>query len=173
MENELDLKALWSISYGLYVVTSHSDGKLNGQIANTVFQVTAEPARLAVSINKENLTHEYIAKSGAFAVSILDEDTPMEFIGLFGFKSGKEVDKLAQVTFKEGATGCPLVTDNALSILEAKVIDKLDMGSHTIFVGELVSAEVLKKGKPLTYAFYHEKKRGKSPKKAPTYRGNQ
>jgi flavin reductase (DIM6/NTAB) family NADH-FMN oxidoreductase RutF len=171
MNDTLDIKALFSISYGLYVVTSYQDDKLNGQIANTVFQVTAEPPRIAVSINKNNLTRQYIEGSGAFAVSVLEQDTPMIFIGLFGFKSGRDVDKLSRVNFKKGVTGCPLVTDNTLSVMEAKIIGKLDAGTHTIFLGELTHAEVLKEGTPLTYAFYQEKKKGKSPKNAPTYRG--
>ncbi|KPJ60922.1 MAG: High molecular weight rubredoxin [Latescibacteria bacterium DG_63] len=169
MSSELDRKALRDVTYGMYVVTSRLDGKLNGQIANTVFQVCSEPPRIAVSINKNNLTHEYISKSGVFAVSILSESTPMPFIGLFGFKTGRDVDKLSQVSHKEGVTGCPCVIDNALSLLEAKVGGSTDAGTHTIFVGDLVGAEVLQQGVPLTYAFYHEKKRGKSPKNAPTY----
>ncbi len=169
MTARLDRKALRDVTYGMYVVTSRLDDKLNGQIANTVFQVCSDPPRIAVSINKSNLTHEYISKSGVFAVSVLSEDTPMPFIGLFGFKSGRDVDKLSQVNFKEGVTGCPCVTDNAISLLEAKVGGSTDTGTHTIFVGDLVGAEVLQQGVPLTYAFYHEKKRGKSPKSAPTY----
>lgn len=165
----LDPKALWSITYGLYVVTSRGGDKLNGQIANTVFQVTAEPPRVAVSINRNNLTHEYISKSGVFAVSCLDEGTPMEFIGLFGFKTGRDVDKLASAKHRTGLTGGPVVTENALSVIEAKVVDKLDVGTHTIFVGEVVTAEVLRPGKPMTYAYYQEMKKGRAPKNAPTY----
>jgi len=125
-----------------------------------------------VAISKNNLTHEFISKSGAFAVSVLDESTPMKLIGLFGFKSGRDVDKLSLCAFKKGVTGCPLVTDNTLSLLEVKVIDQVDVGTHTIFVGDLVGAEVLRQGKPLTYAFYHEIKKGKASKNAPTYRGH-
>lgn len=170
MNNEVDLKALFSLSYGLYVVCSHSDGKLNGQIANTVFQVTAEPPRVAVSISKNNLTHEYISNSGVFSVSVLDASTPVEFIGLFGFKSGRDVDKLSQIKYEKGISGCPCVMDNALSMIEVKVIDQLDAGSHTIFVGEVVGARVLREGSPLTYADYHRIKKGKAPRNAPTYR---
>ena len=171
MNSEIDLKALFDLSYGLYVVCSHSDEKLNGQIANAVFQVTAEPPRLAVSISKNNLTHEYISNSGVFSVSVLDVSTPMEFIGLFGFRSGRDVDKLSQVRYEKGITGCPCVMDNALSMIEARMIGQLDAGSHTIFLGEVVSARVLQGGTPLTYADYHQIKKGKAPKNAPTYRG--
>lgn len=171
MNSEIDLKALFDLSYGLYVVCSHSDEKLNGQIANAVFQVTAEPPRLAVSISKSNLTHEYISNSGVFSISVLDVSTPMEFIGLFGFRSGRDVDKLSQVRYEKGTTGCPCVMDNALSMIEARMIGQLDAGSHTIFLGEVVSARVLSDGNPLTYADYHQIKKGKAPKNAPTYRG--
>jgi flavin reductase (DIM6/NTAB) family NADH-FMN oxidoreductase RutF/rubredoxin len=164
---EVNGKALWTISYGMYVVTARSGGRANGQIANTVFQVTAEPPRVAVAINKDNFTHALIREGGWFAFSVLAENVPAEMIGLFGFKSGRDVDKLASVGFREGRH-CPLVTDGALSVSEARVIQKLDVGSHTVFVGEVESAEVLRDGTPLTYATYHARK-GRAPKNAPTY----
>jgi len=166
---EINLEAFWSLTYGLCVVTSHLDGKLNGQIVNSVIQVTAEPPRIAVSISKNNFTHGYIVKSGVFAVSVLEESTPMTFIGLFGFKSGRDTDKLSQVSYKNGFTGCPLVTENTLSLFEAKVIDQVDVGTHTLFIADVVRAEVLRQGNPLTYAYYQQIKKGKTPKNAPTY----
>jgi len=169
MKPELNLQALFNLSYGLFIVTSHSEGKYNGQLSNTVFQVEDEPPRIALSVSKKNLTHEYISKSGVLAVSVLDESTPMKFIGLFGFRSGRDIDKLSEVSFKVGLTGCPVVTENALSVLEAKVVRRLDAGRHTLFVAEVIAAEVLRKGKPLTYAFYRENMRGKTPRNAPTY----
>ncbi|MEE8640066.1 MAG: flavin reductase [bacterium] len=162
-------QCLINLTYGLYVVTSCADGKANGQIANTVFQVTADPARIAVALNKENLTHEYVSRSGVFGVSVLDKETPMSFIGLFGFKSGRDVDKLADVEHKEGSSGCPVVTENALAVIEASVVGTLDVGTHTIFVGDVVAGEVLRDGEPLTYAYYRDAKKGKAPKAAPTY----
>jgi len=171
MGAEFDKRALYGLSYGLYIVSTSHEGKLNGQIANTVFQVTSEPAKISVCLNKQNLTHEMIEKSGYFAASILDESVPMEFIGLFGFKSGRDVDKFAEVSYKTGVTGCPIVTEHALSAVEAKVVQKTDVGTHTMFVGEVVGGEVIAEGTPLTYAVYHDKKKGKAPKTAPTYRG--
>jgi flavin reductase (DIM6/NTAB) family NADH-FMN oxidoreductase RutF/rubredoxin len=162
---------LFNLTYGLYVVTSCADGKANGQIANTVIQVAADPARIAVALNKENLTHEYVSRSGAFGVSVLAKDTPMKFVGLFGFKSGRDEDKMAQVEHREGATACPVVTENALAVIEARVVDRLDAGTHTIFVGDVVAGEVLRDGEPMTYAYYREVKGGKAPKTAPTYHG--
>jgi len=88
-EFAMNPKALWQISYGIYIVSSKKDGKLNGQIANTVFQITSVPATIAVSINKKNLSHECISDSKVFTVSILSEQAPMSFIGTFGFKCGR------------------------------------------------------------------------------------
>lgn len=163
----VDGRALWTISYGMYIVTARSGGRGNGQIANTVFQVTAEPPRVAVAINKDNLTHQLIREGGWFGVSVLEEGVPMEQIGLFGFKSGRDVDKLAQVGCREGQH-VPLVTDHAVSVSEARVLQELDTGTHTLFVGEIVGAEMVVEAPPLTYAGYHARK-GRAPKNAPTY----
>jgi ferric-chelate reductase [NAD(P)H] len=169
MISGLNRQVFTQISYGLYIVTSCLDGKLNGQIVNTVLQVTSEPPRVAVIINKNNLTHEFISKSRVLGASVLDTSTPMTFIGLFGFKSGRNEDKLSKAQHILGSTGVPLVTEHALSVLEAKVIDEIDVGTHTLFVGDAINAEVLRSGEPLTYAYYHTHLKGKSPKTAPTY----
>ncbi|MBZ5587037.1 MAG: rubredoxin [Acidobacteriia bacterium] len=165
----MDPKALWTMSYGMYLVTARAGERANGQIANAVFQVTAEPPRVAIAINKENFTHDLIRDGGWFAFSVLAESVPMEFIGLFGFKSGRDVDKLAQATVREGLH-VPLVVDHAIAVTEARVLQATDAGSHTVFVGEAIGAEVLSGAPPLTYAGYHARK-GKAPKNAPTYRG--
>ena len=165
----MNLKALYNLSYGLYVVASKKQGKLNAQIANTVFQVTSEPPTIAVSINKQNLTHEFISESKVFTASVLSQDTPLSFIGHFGFKSGREVDKLKDINYKLGEAKAPIVLDHSLAYLEAKVINQLDVGTHTIFIGELVGADVLSEGEPMTYAYYHQVKRGTTPKTAPSY----
>ena len=165
----MNLKALHNLSYGLYVVASEKQGKLNVQIANTVFQVTSDPPTIAVSINKQNLTHEFISESKVFTASILSQDTPLSFIGHFGFKSGREVDKLIDVNYKLGEAKAPIVLDHSLAYLEAKVINQVDVGTHTIFIGEVVGADVLGEGEPMTYAYYHQVKRGTTPKTAPSY----
>ena len=169
MEQEINRGVFRDLSYGLYIVTSMDGGQLNGQVVNTLIQVTSEPPRVAVIINKKNFTHELILKSKVFAASVLEESTPMTFLGPFGFKSGREIHKFSKVAFKEGITGCPLITEHALSVLEAEVIDQIDLGSHTVFVGHVVSSEVLKKGTPITYQYYHQVLKGKSPPNAPTY----
>ena len=165
----MNLKALHKISYGLYVVSSKRNDKFNGQIANTVFQITSEPPTIAVSINKQNLTHGYIQESKVFTTSILSKETPMKFIGHFGFKSGRELDKFKDVNYKVGVTGAPVVLENIVGYLEAEVVDSLDAGTHTVFIGKVVDAKIIKDGEPMTYAYYHEIKKGTAPKTAPTY----
>jgi len=162
-------KTLHKISYGMYVICSRNSEKMNGQIANALFQITAVPAMIAIGINKQNLTHEYIEKSNFFTVSILSESTPMSFIGNFGFKSGRDISKFKDVEYKLGKTKSPIVLDNALAYIEAKVIDKIDVGTHTIFIGGVEDAEILSEDKPMTYEYYHKVKGGVSPKTAPTY----
>ena len=165
----MNLKVLHNCTYGLYVIGSRKGDRLNGQIANTVFQVTSEPPTIAVSINKQNLTHEFISESKVFTASILSQDTPLSFIGHFGFKSGREVDKLKDVNYKLGEAKTPIVLDHSLAYLEAKVINQVDVGTHTIFIGEIMGADVLGEGEPMTYTYYHQVKRGTTPKTAPGY----
>jgi len=165
----MNTKALYKLGYGLYVVTSRKGDKLNGQIANTVFQITSEPPTVAVSINKKNLTWEYIKDSGVFAVSVICQDAPLSFIGQFGFKSGRDVDKLSGINHKIGQTGAPIILDNTTSYLEAKVTNEMDIGTHTIFIGEVVDGDVLNEKPCMTYEYYHQVKRGTTPKTAPSY----
>jgi flavin reductase (DIM6/NTAB) family NADH-FMN oxidoreductase RutF/rubredoxin len=165
----MDHRALHSISYGMYVIGSRKGDRLNGQTANTVIQVCSEPPTISVCINKQNLTHEFIKDSGVFTVSTLSQDTPLSVIGDFGFKSGRDVNKLEGVNYKIGETQAPIVLDYTLAYLEAKVIKDVDVGSHTIFIGEVVAAEVVREGEPMTYAYYHQVKRGTTPKTAPSY----
>ena len=165
----MDIKALHKIGYGLYVITSKKDGRFNGQIANTVFQVTSQPPTIAVSINRNNLTWEFIKQSRVFSVSALCEATPLTFIGRFGFKSGRDTDKFEGLNYKTGETGVPIVLDNTVAYLEARVTQEMDVGTHTIFIGELVNAEVISDETCMTYDFYHQIKGGKTPKTAATY----
>lgn len=165
----MDLQALWKVSYGLYVVSARKNGKSNGQIANTVFQLSAEPATMGVCINKLNLTHEYIAVSGTFSISILEQETPFPFIGVFGFRSGRDIDKFANTVHKTGLTGAPILIEHAVAYLECRVTATLDAGTHTLFVGPVVDAVVLNDKTPLTYDYYHRVLKGKAPKTATTY----
>ena len=164
-------KALSQISYGLYIVSAADGEKLNGQIANSVFQVTAEPPRIAISLHKNNLTHSYVEKSGMFSVSVLDQNTPMTFIGLFGFRCGRDINKFKGLSHDLRA-GCPVVNENALSVFACRVTSRLEVGTHTLFIGEVYDAQTLKEGTPLTYSYYHEVKKGRTQKNATTYKAD-
>ena len=165
----MDAKALYLISYGMYIICSKKGEKINGQTANSVIQVASEPPIISVCINKQNLTHEFIKESKVFTASVIAQTAPLKLIGGFGFKSGRDVNKFEGVNYKLGQSGAPVILDGTLGYLEAKVIDSVDVKTHTIFIGELVGAEVLGEGEPMTYAYYHVVKRGTTPKSAPSF----
>jgi len=165
----MNKKALHKISYGMYIVSSKNGDKLNGQVANSVFQITSNPITIAISINKENFTNEFIRSSNVFSVSILSKETPMEFIGKFGFKSGRDIDKFDGINYKIGESGAPVVLDYTIGYLEARVKNSIDAGTHTVFIGEVVNGDILKGESPMTYDYYHSVKKGGISKNAPHY----
>lgn len=166
----ISIDALFKVSYGLYIVSSGSGEKGNGFISNTFFQVSSSPAKFAACCSKENFSAELIRQTGSFGVSVLKQDAGAGLIGTFGYKSGKDVNKLEGLNLKTGLSGVPLVLNDAIALLECRVVDIQDVGSHLMFIGELVQAEVLEEGvPPLTYAHYREVKKGLAPKNAPTY----
>ncbi len=165
----MDLTVLFKLSYGMYIVSSKKENKISGQIANTVFQITPDPPMLAISINKNNLTHQYIAESGVFTVSVLSKDAPLKLIGDFGFKSGKDFNKFHGKNYKIGKNGAPIVLEHTIAYVECKVLNKVDCKTHTIFIAEITDTGFIEQGEPMTYSYYHKVKRGKSPKTAPTY----
>ena len=168
----LDLESLFNLSYGMCIVSSKMGVDFNGCIVNTVFQVTPEPPMVAVSINRENLTHEYIAESGVFTISILAEVAPMEFIGRFGFKSGRDMDKFQDVNYKTGIVGAPIILDNTVGFLEAEVTGVIDVKTHTLFIGRITACETIDGAKiPMTYCYYRDVKGGRTPRTAATYIG--
>lgn len=150
--------ALDMVSYGLYVITSIKEGKVNGQTANSVFQLTSNPPQIAICINKQNLTHEYIKASGVFAVSILSKEQTT-LVKKFGYQSGHKVDKFADTDYLPGKNGCPILSDS-LAYLEAEVLwDKsVDVGTHTMFVAKVTAGRTTASHDPLTYAHYRKSK---------------
>ena len=165
----IDPKALFSLSYGLYIVSTSYQGKMNGQIINAMMQLTADPICVAVCLHKDNFTAELLEKSRCFSASVLDIDVTMPFIGIFGFRSGRSFDKFSNCKeWVMGENGAPKVTENCIAAIEAKVISVADVYTHKIFVGEVTSAEQIREGRPLTYADYHTIKKGKSPANAPS-----
>jgi flavin reductase (DIM6/NTAB) family NADH-FMN oxidoreductase RutF/rubredoxin len=166
----LDLESLFKLSYGMCIISSRKNQRFNGCIVNTVFQVTPEPPMAAVSVNRRCLTHEYITDSRVFAVSILSQDAPMIFIGKFGFRSGREIDKFEKVNFRIGRTGSPIILDNTVGFIEAEVTESIDVETHTLFIARIVACQTLDKDKePMTYAYYRDIKHGRTPKTAATY----
>ncbi|MBN2464473.1 flavin reductase, partial [candidate division WOR-3 bacterium] len=130
--SKVNLAALNTVTYGLYVVTARDGERRNGCVINTLVQVALTPCQVSVSISKANLTHELIAKTGQFAVAVLEQETPLTFIGTFGFRTGRDYDKFAHAGYREGVTGCPLLTEHTLAVIEAKVRTAVDCGSHTM-----------------------------------------
>jgi ferric-chelate reductase [NAD(P)H] len=168
----MDKTAFASLSYGVYVVCTGKDGLRNGQICNTVFQIAADPPTLGISVNKLNYTHECLAKTFNFSVSVLSEEAPMTYIGRFGFRCGRDFDKLAGLDVREGITGAPIVSDYAVAFVECRILESFDCGTHTLFLGEALDAGFLGPGTAMTYAYYHSVKKGKSPSRAPTFIGS-
>lgn len=150
--------ALDKLSYGLYVITSFKGNAINGQCANTVLQLTSQPLRIAVCINKNNLTHEYMLDSGVFAISILGKNH-FDKVRAFGYRSGRTIDKFADINYLKGQNGCPVLTD-CLAYLEARIIpDKsVDVGTHTLFVADVTAGRLAINDDPLTYSFYRANK---------------
>lgn len=165
----INYEAFFKITYGLYLVSSGDEGNGNGFISNAVFQVTSEPPQFAVCCNRDNYTAEVIKKTGVFAISILKQDVGSNIIGTFGYQSGRDINKMENVSIKTGESGVPVITDDAIAFLECKVKQTFDVGTHLIFIGQVVTAEILSEDEPITYAFYRNVKKGLAPKNAPTY----
>ena len=154
----------------MYIVCAGDKIKGNGFVSNTVFQVSSEPAKFAACCNKNNYTIEFIEKYGCFSVSVLSQVADAKIFGTFGYRSGKDFDKLAGMNLKYGETGVPIVLNDSIAWLVCKVVEKFDVGTHWLFIGELTEAEFLDEaGEPLTYAYYRQVKKGVAPKNAPTY----
>jgi flavin reductase (DIM6/NTAB) family NADH-FMN oxidoreductase RutF/rubredoxin len=169
----MNKEAFFKVSYGLYIVSSKDGNNYNGHISNTVFQITADPPKFAVASHKDNLTTSYIEKSGLFSISVLQQETDLDFLGPWGFKSGKNTDKFNGISYKLGKTGVPIVLDHTIAYIECEVTDKIDTGTHMLFIGRVVEAETLiPQSKPLTYSHYREVIKGLSPSHAPTYTGD-
>jgi ferric-chelate reductase [NAD(P)H] len=166
---EAELAVLNQIQYGVFIVSSLLDDKINGQLATVVFQVTNEPIQIATCLNKSNFTHECVMESKAFGVSILSQAASLKFIGGFGFHTGRNFDKFANINYKRLVTGAPLVLENVIGILDLKVTKALDIDTHTLFIGELLAAEKISHELPLTYDYYHNVLKGSNHQHAPTF----
>lgn len=166
----INIEALFKISYGLYIVASGNKTRGNAFISNTVFQVTSEPARFAACCNKNNYTCEFMEHSGYFTVSVLSQDASPDIFGRLGYKSGRDFNKLEGLKLLYGLTGAPVILNDCTAYLEFKVVQKIDMGTHYMFVGDLLDAQVLDESvEVMTYSHYRKVRKGTAPKNAPTY----
>lgn len=144
------------MSYGLFVLTAKEDQD-NGCIANTCVQVANEPTRIAISVQMGNLTREMIEHTGKFNVSVLTENVPFETIRHFGMQTGREVNKFESFSaVKRSHNGLLYLTEDTNAMFSCEVRDKKDLGSHMMFIGEVVESKVLSKDASCTYAHYHK-----------------
>ena len=151
----MDNKAMYKLSYGLFVLTARDGEKDNGCIINTAIQAASTPNQLSICLNKANYTHEMIEKTGEFTVSVLSQNAGFELFKHFGFSSGREVDKFENFTnCKRGANGVYYVTEGTNAYISVKVNKSEDLGSHTMFVGEITDMEVLSSVPSVTYEYY-------------------
>lgn len=166
----INIDAFFKISYGLYIVSSGDAAQKAAFVANAAFQVTAEPAQFAVCCNKKNYSADIISKKGAFALSVLHQDASMDIIGTLGYKSGRDTDKFKDISVTYGQTGVPIITTDCVSVMEFRLVQTFEVGTHYIFIGELLASEVFDKTRvPITYDYYRNVKKGMAPKNAPTY----
>lgn len=166
----MNIEAFFKVSYGLYVISAAYEGKQSGYIANTAFQVTAEPPRFAISCSHDNYTVDIIRKSNSFSISVLEKYESAELIKLFGYRSSNDLDKFDAVESIIGKTGSPIVTENCIAWFECEVEQEVQLDTHVIFIGKMVANDLLDGSKdPITYSFYRDVKKGLAPKNAPTY----
>ena len=163
----MDSNALYNIEYGLFVVSARSDNKDNGCIVNTVVQVTSSPARISVTINKQNFTHDMILNTGCFNVSVISQTADFEFFKRFGFQSGRDADKFAGLSgTKRGGNGVIYLTENVNAYISAKVISTVDLGTHTMFIANVTECATLSSDPSMTYSHYHANVKPKHEEKS-------
>lgn len=165
----IDNKALRSISYGLYLISSRTQDQIAGCVANTFAQVTSTPPQVSIALNKENNTTALIKESGRYVAVCLSEQAPIELIQTFGFNHSFDTNKFEQFDTSQDTNGIPYVTQETVAQFSVKVSGCLDLGTHVLFVGTVEDAQVLAQGTPMTYAYYHQVKGGKTPPRAPGY----
>lgn len=152
----MDNKALFKLSYGVFVLSSKSGDKVNACVTNTCIQAANDPVRIAISVLNTNLTCDYIKDSGVFSVSVLDKTCIFDTIKHFGMQSGRDVNKFEGVKLPIDLNGVPYLPWSTNSVLSAKVLESIDLGTHTLFIAEVEDMKVLSDNEPLTYADYHK-----------------
>lgn len=151
----MDINVMNKITYGLFVLTSKDGDKDNGCIINTVMQVTAVPNRISIAVNKNSYTHDMILQNKKFNLSILDENSQFATYNNFGFKSGRDNDKFVDVDFARAANGITYLTKECNGYISGKVINTVDLGTHTLFIADVEDGEILSDSDSVTYAYYY------------------
>lgn len=151
----MDKKAMYKLSYGLFVLTAKEGDKDNGCIINTAIQAASTPNQVSICVNKANYTHDMIVRTGEFTVSTISQEASFDLFKHFGFQTGREVDKFADFDdCKRGSNGLYYVTKGTNAFISVKVDQTVDLGSHTMFVGEVTDMEVLADVSSATYEYY-------------------
>ena len=164
----IDNNVFRDISYGMYLVTTKNEDFSSGCIINTLIQITSQNPLIAISLNKNNATHDEIVKSKRFAVSVLSEETNQEVIKTFGYFSSKEINKFENVKYEE-KNNLPVVLEDISSYLICNVVNIIDCETHDLFIGRVEVTNKVSDKIPMTYKYYHENRKGTSPKNAPTF----
>lgn len=151
-----NMKALWNIGYGLYVVTSHDGKKDNGLIVNTVIQVTNTPERIAVTINKQNYSHDIIKETGKMNVNTLTVEAPFKVFQAFGFVSGRDTDKFKDCTPNRSENGLVVLPKYINSYMSLAVEEYIDLGTHGMFICSITEADVVSDLETMTYTYYQK-----------------
>jgi flavin reductase (DIM6/NTAB) family NADH-FMN oxidoreductase RutF len=163
---EINPQTMFKLSYGLFVLTAKDGSKDNGCIINTVSQVTASPIRISITVNKANFTHDMIVKTGEFNVSILSQSVPFDVFKHLGFSSGRDTDKFSKCPYSERtANGIRYVPHNTNGVISAKVTERIDCGTHTLFIADVTEAFTLSDEISVTYQYYFDNIK---PKPQPT-----
>ncbi len=153
---QIENNSMFKLTYGLFVLTAKGE-KDNGCIVNTVQQLTQEPLKISVAVNKANYTHDIIAKTGEFNVSILSENVPFEVFERFGFHSGRDTDKLSDCEYlSETENKIKYITKYANAVISGKVIESIDCGTHTLFIASVSEARILSDEPSVTYQYYFD-----------------
>ncbi|MBO6268246.1 MAG: flavin reductase [Clostridium sp.] len=151
----MDMKAMYKLSYGLFVLTAKRGEKDNGCITNTAIQVTSEPNRISIAVNKANYTHDMVLETGKFNVSIISEKADFDLFKHFGFQSGRDVDKFADFTdCARAENGIFYITKGTNAVISAEVEQSIDLGSHTLFIAKVTDLMVLDSASSATYEYY-------------------
>lgn len=165
----MDYTALSKFSYGMYILTTGDGEKNNAMLASVAMQVSSDPPIIALSVTKSNFSHDLIKANKKFNLSIVTEEAKLNFLEPFGFRSGRDTDKLKGVKAISASNGLPAVTENCNAYFECEVVGEYDCNKNTIFFAKLTNTTILGIGKPMTLQFYQDVINGKISQNAPAW----